>query len=126
MLVFFLTHSLCVLSYNCLRVFNHIALKSSLSGGILESMCAMDCTLFVKAVLSPLSGSTFRRVTPTILFIVYQILLQSAGHAVPPPSLAIRARPSSKWLNVVLDLNGFLCQCVQRSAAIQHRRSQYE
>ena len=53
-------------------------------------------------------------------FIVYLTVLQSVGDAVPPPSLAIRARPSSKWLNVVLNLNGVLCQCVQRSAAIQH------
>ena len=83
----------------------------------------MDCAPSVKAVLSPLSGSTFRQVTPFVFFIVYQIVLQSAGGAIPLPSLPIQARPSSKWLNVVLDLNGVLCHCVQRSAAIQHGRT---
>ena len=33
----------------------------------LESMCAMDCAPFVKAVASPLSGSAFVQVTPTVL-----------------------------------------------------------
>ena len=55
--------------------------------------------------------------------IVYQIALQTAGVAIPPPSFAIGCRPSSKWLNTVLDLNGVLCQCVERSAAARHGRS---
>ena len=36
-----------------------ITLKSSLSGGILESICAMDCNQFVKA--------TFLQVTSIVL-----------------------------------------------------------
>ena len=100
-----------------------IALKSSLSGGILESMCAMDCAPSVRAVLSPLSGSAFLQVTPLFCLIVYQIALQNAGVAIPPPSLAIGCRPSLKWLNIVLDLNGVLCQCVERPAAARHGRS---
>ena len=52
-----------------------IALKSSLSGGILESMYVMDCAPSVRAVLSPLSGSAFLQVTPLFCLIVYQIAL---------------------------------------------------
>ena len=44
-----------------------IALKSSLCGGILESMYAMDCTPFAKAVLLPFFGSSFLQVTSIVL-----------------------------------------------------------
>ena len=66
--IFFNTFSLCSQLQLLESVHCPIALKSSLSGGILESMCAMDYASFVKVVLSPLSGSTFRLVTPSILF----------------------------------------------------------
>ena len=52
--------------------------------------------------------------------IIYYIVLQIARVAVPPPLLAIGSRPSPKWLNIVLDLNGVLCQCVERSIDAQH------
>ena len=45
---------------------------------------------------------------------------KSGGDAICAPSLSIRCRPSSKWLNIVLDLNGVLCQCVERSSASRH------
>ena len=38
------------------------------------------------------------------------------------PSLSIGCRLSSKCLNIVLDLNGVLCQCVERSSASRHGR----
>ena len=64
----FLTHSFCVSQFQMVEsVHRLIALKSSLCGGILESMCAMDCTPSVKGVLSPFSGSAFLQVTPTVL-----------------------------------------------------------
>ena len=64
---FFNTFSLCSQLRMLKSVHRPIALKSSLSGGILESICAMDCALSVRAVLSPLSGSTFLQVTPSVL-----------------------------------------------------------
>ena len=42
---------------------------------------------------------------------------KSGGDAIGAPSLSIGCRPPSKWLNIVLDLNGVLCQCVERSSA---------
>ena len=70
-----------------------IALKSSLFGGILESMCVMDCASYVK-VLSPLPRFAFLQVTPTVLFLfVYHIVLQSAGDAVLPSFLPILVDP---------------------------------
>ena len=64
----FLTHSFCVSQFQMVEsVHRPIALKSSLCSGILESMCAMDCTLSVKGVLSPFSGSAFLQVTPPVL-----------------------------------------------------------
>ena len=51
----------------------------------------------------------------------YSILLftrfiLSGGDAIGAPLLFIGSRVSLKWLNIVLDLNGVLCQCVERSA----------
>ena len=46
---------------------------------------------------------------------------KSGGDAIGAPSLSIGL--PSKWLNIVLDLNGVLCQCVERSSARQHRRT---
>ena len=64
----FLTHSFCVYQFQMVEsVHRPIAMKSSLCGGILESMCTMDCTPSVKGVLLPFSGSTFLQVTPTVL-----------------------------------------------------------
>ena len=37
--------------------------------------------------------------------------------------VAVQSRASSKWLNIVLDLNGVLCQCIERSTAIQRGRT---
>ena len=66
-----------------------IALKSSLCGGILESMCVMDCTLSIKSILLLFFGSAFLQVTPLFCLIVYEIVLQAIGNVVPPASLAI-------------------------------------
>ena len=63
----FFNTSLCSQLRMLESVHRSIALKSSLSGGILESMCAMDCAPYVRAVLSPLSGFAFLQVTPTVL-----------------------------------------------------------
>ena len=46
----------------------------------------------------------------------------SGGDAIGAPSLSIGYRPPSKWLNIVLDLNGVLCRCVERSSTRRHRR----
>ena len=46
--------------------------------------------------------------------------LEIGGDAIGAPSLSIGCRPSSKWLNIVLDLNGVLCECVERSSASRH------
>ena len=51
---------------------------------------------------------------------------ESCGDAIGASSLSIGCRPSSKWLNIVLDLNGVLCQCVERSSASQHGRTFHE
>ena len=51
---------------------------------------------------------------------------KSGGDAIGAPSLSIGCRPSSKWLNIILDLNGVLCQCVERSSASRHRRTFHE
>ena len=48
---------------------------------------------------------------------------ESGGDGINAPSLFIGSRLSSKWLNIVLDLNGVLCQCVERSSASQHGRT---
>ena len=48
---------------------------------------------------------------------------KNGGDAIGAPSLSIGCRPSSKWLNIVLDLNGVLCQCVERSSARRHGRT---
>ena len=48
---------------------------------------------------------------------------ESSGDAISAPSLSIGCRLSSKWLNIVLDLNGVLCQCVERSSASRHRQT---
>ena len=48
---------------------------------------------------------------------------KSGGDAIGAPLLSIGCRPPSKWLNIVLDLNGVLCQCVERSLARQHGRT---
>ena len=64
----FLTHSFCVSQFQMVEsVYRPIALKSSLCGGILESICAMDCTPSIKGALSPFSEFAFLQVTPTIL-----------------------------------------------------------
>ena len=52
--------------------------------------------------------------------IVYQIISQAPRDVVPPASLAIHSRRSPKWLNIVLDLNGVFCQCMERSAAVRY------
>ena len=51
---------------------------------------------------------------------------KSGGDAIGASSLSIGCRPPSKWLNIVLDLNGVLCQCVERSSARRHRRAPRE
>ena len=48
---------------------------------------------------------------------------ETGGDAIGAPLIFIGSRPSSKWLNIVLDLNGVLCQCVERSTASRHRRT---
>ena len=48
---------------------------------------------------------------------------KSGGDAIGAPSLSIGCRPSSKWLNIVLNLNGVLCQRVERSSTRRHRRT---
>ena len=48
---------------------------------------------------------------------------KSGGDAIGAPSLSIGCRLPSKWLNIVLDLNGVLCQCVERSSARRHERT---
>ena len=48
---------------------------------------------------------------------------KSGGDAISAPSLSIGCKPPSKWLNIVLDLSGVLCQCVERSSARRHRRT---
>ena len=48
---------------------------------------------------------------------------KSGGDAIGAPSLSIGCRPSSKWLNIVLDLNGVLCQCVERLSASRRGRT---
>ena len=48
---------------------------------------------------------------------------KSGGDAIGAPSLSIGCRPPSKWLNIVLDLNGVLCHCVERSSACRHGRT---
>ena len=40
-----------------------------------------------------------------------------------PPQIAIQLKPSLKWLNIVLDLNGVLSQCVERFVAARHGRT---
>ncbi len=49
--------------------------------------------------------------------IVYQVDLQARGETIPRSVLPIESRPPRKWLNVVLDLNGILCHCVDKSTA---------
>ena len=46
--------------------------------------------------------------------------LKSGGDTIGAPSLSIGSRPSSKWLNIVLDLNGVLYQCVEKFGASRH------
>ena len=48
---------------------------------------------------------------------------ESGGDAIGAPLLSIGCRPPSKWLNIVLDLNGVFCQCVKRSSASRHGRA---
>ena len=48
---------------------------------------------------------------------------ESGGDAIGAPSLSIGCRQSSKWLNIVLDLNGVFCQYVERSSASRHGRT---
>ena len=48
---------------------------------------------------------------------------KSGGDAVGAYLLSIGCKPSLKWLNIVLDLNGVLCQCVERSSASRHRQT---
>ena len=48
---------------------------------------------------------------------------KSGGDAIGAPLLSIGCKLPSKWLNIVLDLNGVLCQCVERSSARRHRRT---
>ena len=48
---------------------------------------------------------------------------KSGADAIDAPSLSIGCRPPSKWLNIVLDLKGVLCQCVERSSARRHGRT---
>ena len=64
---FFNTFCLCSQFQLVESIHRPIALKSSLCGGILESMCEMDCTPSVKGVLSPFSAFAFLQVIPTIL-----------------------------------------------------------
>ena len=80
----FLTHSFCVSQFQMVEsVHRPIALKSSLCGGILESMCAMDCTPFVKGVLSPFFGSAFLQVTPTVLTYYLSVCIQGSSRRRP-------------------------------------------
>ena len=55
--------------------------------------------------------------------IVDQMCAKSGGDAIGAPLLSIGYRPPSKWLNFILDLNGVLCQCVERSSASRHGRT---
>ena len=48
---------------------------------------------------------------------------KSGGDAIGAPLLSIGCISLSKWLNIVLDLNGVLCQCVERSSARRHGRT---
>ena len=48
------------------------------------------------------------------------IVFQAHRDVVLPTSLAIHSKPSSKWFNIVLDVNGVLYQCVERSTAVRH------
>ena len=54
------------------------------------------------------------------MFSIYQIVPHSIIDGVAISSLAIQSRASSKWLNIVLDLNDVLYKCVERSAVVQH------
>ena len=58
--------------------------------------------------------------------IVDQICTEDSGDAIGAPLLSIGSRPSSKWLNIVLDLNSVFCQCVERSAASRRKGTFYE
>ena len=51
---------------------------------------------------------------------------ESGGDTIGAPSLSIGYRPSSNWLNIVLDLNGVLYQCVERSSANRHKQTFFE
>ena len=55
--------------------------------------------------------------------IVDQMCPKSGGDAIDAPLLSIGCRLSSKWLNIVLDLNGVLYQCVERSSASRHEQT---
>ena len=48
---------------------------------------------------------------------------KSGGDPIGVPSLSIGCKSSSKWLNIVLDLSGVLCQCVERSSVSRHGRT---
>ena len=37
--------------------------------------------------------------------------------------MPVQSRSTSKWLNIVLDLNGVLCECIEKSAAIRRGRT---
>ena len=43
---------------------------------------------------------------------------KSGGDAIGAPLLSIGCRPPSKRLNIVLDLNGVLCQCEESSGFV--------
>ncbi len=44
-----------------------------------------------------------------------QVVSPSSGVALPRTVSSLGSQPRGKWLNLVLDLNGILCQCVDKS-----------
>ncbi len=50
-----------------------------------------------------------------------QVGSQCSGETLPRSFSLIGSMPRRKWLNIVLDLNGILCHCVERSAARRQR-----
>ena len=49
--------------------------------------------------------------------------MDSSRGPIVSSEVALETASASKWLNIVLDLNGVLCQCVERSAAIRRGRT---
>ena len=67
-----------------------IALKSSLSNGILESMCVMDCTPFIKVLLLPFFRFSFLQVTLIVLLYCLLDSLEEIEEAIAQSLEAIK------------------------------------